>query len=139
MRAVSDADGQIEVLVNCHAALGERDAQLGRAYLKDLVLERNGIVLVDGSFGFDGEDEIDVHVRRDRNESGPGLLGCFCKTFIEFRNVMIFEKEVGLFFCFDAVKPEFVGKPALKRFVHPFASASRLRGVGGDHTDSKFV
>ena len=52
MRAVSDADGQIEVLVNCHATLGERDAQLGRAYLKDLVLERNGIVLVDGSFRF---------------------------------------------------------------------------------------
>ena len=39
MRAVSDADGQIEVLVNGHAALGERDAQLRWAYLKDLILE----------------------------------------------------------------------------------------------------
>jgi hypothetical protein len=63
MRAVSDTDGRIEVLVNSDAALCERDAQLGRAYLKDLVLERNGVVLVDGSFGFDREDEIEVQVR----------------------------------------------------------------------------
>ena len=69
MRAVSDADGKIEVLMNGHAALGERDAKLGRAYLKDLVLERNGIVLVDGPFGFDREDEIEIHVRRDGNKS----------------------------------------------------------------------
>ena len=139
MRSVSDADGKIEVLVNGHAALGERDAQLGRAYLKDLVLERNGVVLVDGSFGFDREDEIDVHVRRDRNERGSGFLGPFRKTFIEFRDVMIFEKAVGLLFCFNSVKFEFVGKPALKRFVHPLASAPRLRGVGWDHTDSEFA
>ena len=139
MRAVSDADRQIEVLVNGHAALGERDAQLGRAYLEDLVLERNGVVLVDGSFGFDREDEIDVHVRRDRNESRPRLFGCFFETFIEFRDVMIFEKAIGLLFCFDSVKFEFVWKPALERFIHPLAATSGLWGVGGDHTDSKFV
>ena len=53
MRPVGDADGQIKVLMNGHAALGEGDAKLGRTYLEDLTLERNSIVLVDGSFRFD--------------------------------------------------------------------------------------
>jgi hypothetical protein len=139
MRAVSDADGQIEVLMNGHAALGERDAKLGRAYLKDLVLERNGIVLVDGSFGFKREDKVEIDVWRNWDESRALLLGRLGETFVELGDVMIFEKAVGLHFCFDAVESEFVGKPALKRFVHPFASTSRLWRVGWDHTDSKFA
>ena len=39
MRAISDADREIEVLMNGHAALGERNAKLGRTYLEDLVLK----------------------------------------------------------------------------------------------------
>ena len=69
MRAVSDADGQIEVLMNGHAALSERDAKLGRAYLKDLVLERYGVVLIDGSFGFEREDKVEIDVWRNWDES----------------------------------------------------------------------
>jgi len=139
MRAVSDADGQIEVLVNGHAALGEGDAKLGRAYLEDLVLERNGVVVVDGSFGFDGEDKVEIKVWRNWDESRSLLFGWFRKTFIEFCDVMLFEKTVGLFFGFDSVEFEFVGKPTLKRGIHPFASAASLWGVGWDHSDSKLI
>ena len=78
-------------------------------------------------------------MRRDRNESGALLFGRFGEAFIKLRDVMIFEKAVGLLFCLDAVKFEFIGKPALKRGVHPFASATRLRGVGGDHSDPQLA
>ena len=139
MRAVGDADGRIEMLMNGDAALGERDAQLGRTYLQDLVLERNGVVLVDGSFGFEREDKVEIDVWRNWDERRSLLLGRFSETFVELRDVMIFEKAVGLFFCFDSVEFEFVWKPALEGGIHPFASAARLRGIGWDHPYSKLV
>ena len=67
------------------------------------------------------------------------LFGRFGETFIEFRDVMIFEKAVGLLLRCDSVEFEFVGKPALEGGVHSFASAAGLRGVGWDHPDSKLV
>ena len=76
---------------------------------------------------------------RNRYESRSLLFGRLGETFVELGNVMIFEKTVGLFFCFDSVEFEFVGKPALEGGVHPFASAAGLRGVGWDHPDSKIV
>ena len=76
---------------------------------------------------------------RDWDESRSLLLRRFGETFIEFLDVMIFEKAVGLLFCPDAMKSEFVGKPALKRRVHPFAPAARLRGISWDHPDSQLI
>ncbi len=107
--------------------------------MEDLVLERNGVVLVDGSFRFEREDKVEVDVRRNRDESRALLFGWFGETFIEFLDVMIFEKAVGLFFGFDSVKSEFVRKPTLEGGIHAFATATSLRGVGWNHTDSKIV
>lgn len=139
MWAISDADGLVEMFVNQDAALRERDAKVRWADLKDPVLIGNGVVLVDGSFGLNREDEIEVQMCWNRDESGTFLFGGFCKSFVEIGDEMIFEKAVGRFDCFDAVKSELVGKPALKSLVHPFTSAPGLRRVGWDHSDSEVV
>ena len=76
---------------------------------------------------------------RNRDESRSLLFGRFGETFVELGDVMIFEKAVGLFFGFDSVKFKFVWQPALKSGIHPFASATCLRRVSGDHADPKFV
>lgn len=139
MWAVSDADGLVEMFVNQDAALCERDAKVRGADLKDPVLIGDGVVLVDGSFGLNREDEIEVQMGWNRDESGTFLLRGFCKSFVKIGDEIILEKAVGRFECFDAVKSELVGKPSLKSLVHPFTSAPGLGRVGWDHSDPEVV
>ena len=77
MWAVSDADGLVEMFMDQDATLCERDTKVRRADLKDPVLIGNGVVLVDGSFGLNREDEIEVQMGWNRDESGTFLFGGF--------------------------------------------------------------
>lgn len=139
MGSVGDADGLIEMFVNHDTALCERDAKVRRADLKDSVLVGNGIILVNGPFGFDRENKIEIQMGRKGDKRRTFLLGRFGEPFVKFRDVMLSEKTVGFVFGLDVVEAEFVREPTLKRLVHPLASSSGLRRVGWDHPDAQFV
>ena len=70
VRAESDAESLVEMLVDHDAAFGKRDSQMRRLDLKDETLEGDGVVVTDGAFLLDGENQIKIDVRLERNESG---------------------------------------------------------------------
>lgn len=55
MRAESDAESLVEMLVDHDPAFGKRDAQMRRLDLKAEPLEGNRVVASDGAFLFDRE------------------------------------------------------------------------------------
>ncbi len=56
VRAKSNAERLIEMLVDEDSAFGKRDAQVRGLNLKDGPLEGNGVVVTDRALFFDGED-----------------------------------------------------------------------------------
>jgi len=53
MRAESDAESLVEVLVDHDSAFGKRDSQMRRLDLKNETLEGDGIIVTDSAFLFD--------------------------------------------------------------------------------------
>ena len=70
VRAEGDAESLVEMLVDKDSRLGERDSQMRRFDLKDEALEGDGVVVTDGAFFFNREDQIKIDVGLDRNKSG---------------------------------------------------------------------
>lgn len=107
--------------------------------MKDAILVGDGVVLIDGSFRFDRENEIKIDMFGEGEESRAFLSRRFGEAFIEFCDVMIFEKPVGVFFGFDAMKPELVDNTPLKSLIHSLAASASLRGISRDHSDAEFI
>ena len=70
VRAESDAESLVQMLVDQDAAFGKRNTQVRRLDLKDSAFKGDGVVVTDGAFLLDGEDQIKIDVRLDWNESG---------------------------------------------------------------------
>lgn len=132
MRAVSNAEGLVEVLMDQNAALGERDAERRGFDLKDKPLKADGVVSIDGAFGLDGEDPIQVQMSRQGDEGRALLFGFDGESFIKSWEKNILEETVGGVFGFDAVETQFIGEPSLQGFIHSFAASAGFRGVSGD-------
>ena len=123
------------MLVDHDAAFGERDTQMRRLDLKYEPLKGDGVVVTDGAFFFDGEDQIKIDVRLDWDKSRALLLGFNGEALIELTDVDFFQETIGGVFSFDAVQTEFVTESALKGFVDAFTPATCFGRVGRDPSD----
>ena len=126
------------MLVDEDAAFGKRDSQMRGFDLKNETLKNDGVVLSHGAFLFDGENQIEVDVRQDRDKSGARLLGLDGKALIELADVDFFQETIGGFHRFDAMRAELVWESALKGFVDAYTAASGLRGISRDRANAEF-
>ena len=69
VRAESDAESLVQMVVDHDATFGKRDAQMRGFDLKAETFKSDGVVVADGAFLFDGENQIKIDVRLDRNKS----------------------------------------------------------------------
>ena len=118
------------------SAFSERDSQMRRLDLKDKTLESEGVVLSDGALFFDGENQIKIDMRLERDKSRAGLFGFDGEALIELTDEGLLQEKIGSLQGLDAVQTEFIGEPALKSFVDAFAPSARLRRISRDGTDS---
>lgn len=135
--AEGNAQGLIKVLVDRDAALGKRDTQLGGFDLEDEVLEADGIVIIDSAFSVDGKDQVQIEMRRKGDKGRAGLFGFDLELAVEVREEDFLDETVGSFFSFNSVETEFIGKPALKGFIHAFRAASGLGRISWNGTNAK--
>ena len=70
VRAKGDAVSFVQMLVDEDAAFGKRDTQMRRLDLKDSAFKGDGVVVADSAFLLDGENQIKIDVRLDRDKSG---------------------------------------------------------------------
>ena len=138
VRAEGDAESVVEMLVDHNPALGKRDSQMRGLDLKAETLKGDGVVMADGAFLFDGEDQIKIDVRLDRNKSGSWLLGFDSEALVELVDVDFFQETIRSVFGFDAVQTKFIAESVLKSFVDAFAPASGLRGISRNGADTQF-
>lgn len=138
MRAEGDAESLVEMLVDHDAAFGKRDTQMRGLDLHDETLEGDGVVVTDGAFLFDGENQIKIDVRLDWDESGSKLFGFNGEALIKLTDVGFFKETIGSLLGFDAVQTKFVAKSALKGLVDAFTAASSLRRISGNGADAQF-
>ena len=75
MRAVEDAQGVIEVFTDNDIALGKTNPEVRRFYLKDEVMPRDGVVMIDDSVFFDTEDKVQVLTVVGSKSRTVGLRG----------------------------------------------------------------
>ena len=138
MRAEGNAESLVEMLMDQDPAFGKRDSQIRRLDLKIDALEGDGVVVTDGAFLLDGENQIEIDVGLDRDKSGSWLLGFNSKAAVELADVDFFQETIRSVFCFDAVQTEFVAESALKGFVDAFAPAACLGGISRDRANAQF-
>ena len=125
------------MLVDEDAAFSKRDSQMRGFDLKNETLKSDGVVLAHGAFLFDGEDQIEVDVRQDRDKSGTCLLGFDSEALIKLTDVNFFQETIGRFHSFDAMQTKFVRESTLKSFVDAFTAASGLGGISWDRPDAQ--
>ena len=70
MRAESDAESLIEMLVDKDSAFDKRDSQMRGLDLKAETFEGYRIVVTDGALLFDGEDQIKIDVSLNGDKGG---------------------------------------------------------------------
>ena len=126
------------MLVDEDAAFGKRDSQMRGFDLKNETLKSDGVVMSHGAFLFDGENQIEVDVRKDRDKSGAQLLGLDGEALIKLVDVGFFQETIGGRHRFDAMQAELVWESALKGFVDALTTASGLRGISRDRANAQF-
>ena len=119
-------------------AFGKRDSQVRRLDLKDEALEGDGVVVADGAFFFDRENQIKINVRSDWDKGRSRLFGFNREALVELADVGLLQEKIGILFGFDTVQTKFVTESALKGFIDTLATTSCLRRIGRDRTDAQF-
>jgi len=138
MRAESDAESLIKMLMYHHPTFSKRDAQMGGLDLKDEALKGECVVVAHGSFLFDGEDQIQIEVGLKGNKSGSGLPGFDGEALVKLADEGLLQEKIGGLFCFDAVQTKLVTKSVLESCIDAFAAAPGLRGISRDGADAQF-
>ena len=106
-----------------------------RLDLEDEALEGDCVVVTDGAFLFNRENQIKIDVSLDWDKSRSWLLRFDSESLVELVDVSLLQEKIGGLFCFDAVQTKFVAKSALKSFVDAFAATACFGRVGRDHSD----
>jgi hypothetical protein len=97
--------------------------------LKSPTRPADGVVLMDRAFVLNREDTIQI-LAACRHERGASFSAAG-ELLIELADVGFGEKSIGVSHIVDAGKPQFLGQTALPGLKVAFASAARLRRIGG--------
>ena len=90
MGAESDAESLVQMLMDQDAAFCERDTQMRGLDLEDKPLKGDCVIVTDSAFFFDGENQIKIDVRQDRDKSRAWLLRVNGESLIELADVNFF-------------------------------------------------
>ena len=95
------------MLVDQDLATGKRDAQRRLLQLPNVVRELDGIVFSNGSFVLDREHTVQI-MMLDGHERGPRFGRSHREFAVEFNNLGLAEKLVGLLDRLDPTQPQFL-------------------------------
>src|SRR5579862_3965634 len=129
-----DDDPAVQQLVDCHLAPAQRIAPACLFNLEDTIVQRYGVVWIHGAFVLDGKDP--VQILTPRAYEGVAFTGRHNReSAVEFRLVLLTEKEVCLLHRGDLAQSQLLRQTTLPRAITPLHPPARLRRVCRDHLD----
>src|SRR5690242_10697136 len=124
MRSVADRHAPVQVLVNDHGLPGERVAPARLFELKDSILHKSRVVLIDCAFVLHAKDPIQI-LAPQAHKRTAFLSGFGRELAIELGYVLTAQELVGSLQIANPTQPEFLRQTPLPGTITAFHSSTR--------------